>query len=209
MADVPDEWVDGPDDAAWTLLLAHGAGAPADSPLLESLASRLAGAGIRVVRFEFPYMAARRSGGARRAPDRAAVLLETWRAMAERWRGNSRRLAIGGHSMGGRYATMLAVEPVADAVIAIGYPFRPAGKEPRVRHLGDVTAPLLIVQGTRDPFGGRGEIEQWGIPDAVRVVWMEDGDHSLTPRRRSGRSREENLDDAARAIGSFLLEAGE
>ena len=100
MPAAPGLLVDGPDDAATTLVLAHGAGAPMDSPFMAAMTDRLAGRGHRVVRFEFPYMAARRLDGRRRPPDRQPVLLTAWRAVAAAL-GGSRRLVIGGKSMGG------------------------------------------------------------------------------------------------------------
>lgn len=202
--------IHGPDDAAWTLLLTHGAGAPASSPLLESVAAGLGERGVRVIRFEFPYMAARRETGRRRPPDRAAVLLETWAEQVRRARSSARLLAIGGHSMGGRYASMLAADaspqsPAIDAVVAIGYPFRPPqAAEPRVAHLAGLQSPMLIVQGTRDPFGSRDDVAGWAIPAPIRFSWIPDGDHALVPRRSSGRSSALNYAAAADAIRHFL-----
>ena len=77
--------VDGPDGAAATFLFAHGAGAPMDHPWMDTVAGGLAAAGIRVVRFEFPYMAGRRVDGKRRGPDRPAVLEGEWREAVERF----------------------------------------------------------------------------------------------------------------------------
>lgn len=206
--------IHGPDDALWTLLLTHSAGAPADSPLLDNLAVGLGARGVRVIRFEFPYMAARREHGRRRPPDRAAVLLESWSEQIRQTRAAARLLAIGGHSMGGRYATLLAASSAPevsdiDAVVAIGYPFKPARvDEPRIAHLADVRVPLLIVQGTRDAFGNPAAVRGWSLPSTVRFSWIEDGDHSLVPRRASGRTRAMNHDAAAEAVAAFLHAVG-
>jgi predicted alpha/beta-hydrolase family hydrolase len=196
--------VDGPDDAAWTLVLGHGAGAPMDSPFLETVAGGLAGRGHRVVRFEFPYMRRRRDEGTRRPPDRLPVLLDALREVVAQT--PARRLALGGKSLGGRVASLLADELGADALVVLGYPFHPPGRPERTRteHLGSLRTPTLILQGERDPFGARGEVEGYALSRAIRVVWVHDGDHGLAPRRASGRTEADNLGDAVAAIDAFL-----
>ena len=93
-----------------TLILAHGAGAPMDSGFMSDMAVRLAGHGVNVLRFEFPYMAQRRLDGGKRPPNPAPKLLECWREVyAQVRRHVAGPLAIGGKSMGGRMASLLAV----------------------------------------------------------------------------------------------------
>jgi predicted alpha/beta-hydrolase family hydrolase len=194
---------DGPADAATTLILAHGAGAPMDSPFLEQFACSLAARGVRVLRFEFPYMNARRQGR-RPPPDREAVLLATWKEVigAE---ANARPV-IGGKSLGGRMASRIADEAGARALVCLGYPFHPPGKPERLRvsHLEALRTPTLIVQGTRDPFGGRDEVARYRLSPSIRVQWIEDGDHSFKPRARSGRTERQNLEEATEAVAKFL-----
>jgi len=196
--------VDGPDDAPASLVLAHGAGAPMDSPFLEHFARGLAARGFRVVRFEFPYMDARRHGR-RPPPDRPPVLLETWRDVAARL-GGGERLVVGGKSLGGRIASLVADEIGAGGVVCLGYPFHPPGKPDvlRVAHLEKLRTPTLVVQGERDALGSRGEVERYRLSPAIRVHWIADGDHSLKPRARSGRTESENLDEAVEAVASFV-----
>ncbi|MFN2443931.1 MAG: alpha/beta fold hydrolase [Thermoanaerobaculia bacterium] len=186
-------------------LFAHGAGAPMDSPFMNEVAAALAGQGIRVIRFEFPYMAARRAG-ARKPPDREAVLLDTWRTIIAAHRGEG-PVFIGGKSMGGRMATMIADEVDVEGVICFGYPFHPPGKPDKLRiaHLRDIRTPVLMLQGTRDALGFREEIEPMELSKAVRIEWIEDGDHSLKPRVKSGRTLEANLDQASKAAADFIL----
>lgn len=197
--------MDGPESAGATLLLAHGAGAGMESPFLRDVAAGLAAAGIRVVRFEFPYMAARRQGS-RRGPDPQGRLLDCFRAAVERWR-DAGPLSLGGKSMGGRMATMVADELGARSVVVFGYPFHPPGRPDRLRvaHLGTLATPTLILQGERDPFGGRAEVPGYPLGPAIQLEWLPDGDHSLAPRRRSGRSAEENLTTALAAAAGFVL----
>ncbi|MGE5234407.1 MAG: alpha/beta family hydrolase [Acidobacteriota bacterium] len=195
---------DGPAGAAAVLVLAHGAGAPMDSPFMATIAQGLAAAGIRVVRFEFPYMAARRDG-VRRGPDRPDVLLATWRAVVAALGGGA-RLAIGGKSMGGRMASLLADELGARGLVCLGYPFRPPGQPQRLRtaHLAELRTPTLIVQGTRDPLGMPDEVAGYALSPAIRIEWIADGDHSLVPRKSSGRTLEQNFAAAIAATATFV-----
>lgn len=202
----PAYLVDGPPDGAPTLALAHGAGAPMDSPFMAAFAGGLAARGARVVRFEFPYMAERRRSGKRAAPDRAAILLETWRAVIGDL--GPGRLVIGGKSLGGRIASMVADETGVRGLACLGYPFHPPGRTStaRVAHLKTLRTPALIVQGTRDPFGSRQEVEGYGLSPAIRVHWLEDGDHGFRPRKKSGRTEPQNWNEAIDALAVFLAE---
>lgn len=201
----------GPDDADATLLLAHGAGAPMDSPFMTLISDMLAMRGIRVARFEFTYMAARRKGGKRRPPPKAETLDgEMTVAARAAAAGASGKLAIGGKSMGGRVASHVAENlhktgEVA-GLVCLGYPFHPPNTPERLRvaHLETLTCPTLIIQGERDPFGTRAEVEALTLPPAVRIHWAHDGDHDLGPRGGSGTTRRGNLEAAADAIAAFL-----
>jgi len=194
-----------PDDGP-ILVLAHGAGAPMDSPFMAAIAGRLAAAGIRVVRFEFPYMAARRQGGGKRPPDRQPVLLEHWRVVIAAL-GGPDRLVVGGKSMGGRMASLIAAELSPRGLVCLGYPFHPPGKPEKTRteHLADLAVPSLILQGTRDPFGKPDEVAAYTLSPDLTVEWIEDGDHDLKPRKSSGRSHGQALDEAAAAVAAFIL----
>jgi uncharacterized protein len=197
--------VDGASGAPLTLVLAHGAGAPMDSPFMATIAHALAGDDLRAVRFEFPYMRARREGRGRTAPDREPVLLDAWRGVIASLGGGG-QLAIGGKSLGGRIASMVADEAQVRGLVCLGYPFHPPGKPPgaRLKHLKTLRTPALIVQGTRDSFGNRSEVEDYELSRQIRVAWMEDGDHSFKPRARSGRNEAQNLAVAVEAVRDFL-----
>ena len=194
---------DGPEDAAEAIVLAHGAGAPMDSPFLEHFARGLAARGLRVVRFEFPYMSAWREGR-RPPPDREPVLLDHWRAVLAALGGEPP--VIGGKSLGGRMASLLADEVGARGLVCLGYPFHPPGKPERLRvaHLERLRTPTLLVQGTRDALGSCEEVTSYRLSRSIRVRWIEDGDHSLKPRARSGRTERQNLDEAVDAVASFV-----
>jgi uncharacterized protein len=206
-AAMPDDslLVNGSSDAPMTLVLAHGAGAAMDSRFMNTVAEALGDAAVRVVRFEFPYMAARRTSGKRRAPDREPVLLESWRSVIGRL-GNPARLVIGGKSMGGRIASMVADEAQVAGLVCLGYPFHPPGNPTRTRtkHLENLRTPALIVQGTRDSFGRPDEVEKYKLSKKIRILWIEGGDHSLKPPARSGRTEAQNVADAIAEVQRFV-----
>lgn len=195
---------DGPDDAVLTLALAHGAGAPMDSPFMQAIAEGVAAKGYRVARFEFPYMAKRRDDGRKRPPDRADVLLTAWRDVAGRLGAD--RLAVGGKSLGGRMASMIADGAGVRGLVCLGYPFHPPGNPQnlRVEHLSTMRTPTLILQGERDPFGTPPEVSRYDLAPAIRVEWIADGDHSFTPRKSSGRTERQNRQDAIDRVAAFL-----
>lgn len=195
---------DGPKRAKLTVALAHGAGAPMDAPFMSFFAEGLAEAGYRCVRFEFPYMAARREGGAKKPPDRGPVLLDTWREVAARLGADD--LVVGGKSLGGRMASLVADEVGARGLVCLGYPFFGMGRKdkPRIAHLRTLRTRTLICQGTRDPMGERRSVSRFKLAPCIRFHWLPDGDHDLKPRRASGRSHEENLIDALDAVSRFL-----
>jgi predicted alpha/beta-hydrolase family hydrolase len=174
---------DGAEEAPATLLLAHGAGAAMDSPAMQAIALALATAGLRVARFEFAYMAGRREGR-RAAPPRAETLRGEYRAAVEAIAAPG-KLVIGGKSMGGRVASLIADELRPAGLLCIGYPFHPPGRpaELRTAHLATLATPTLICQGTRDPFGSREEVAEYALSPAIEIAWFEDGDHDLRPRK--------------------------
>ena len=192
-----DYLITGPADAKHTFVFAHGAGGAMDTPFMNDVAAGLAERGIRVVRFEFPYMAARRAGKKKGgAPDRQPVLLETWTRVVEA-HGGGPKLVIGGKSMGGRMASMIADAVRAKGLVCMGYPFHPPGKPERLRteHLKDLRTPALIIQGTRDTFGGPEEVSGYELSPRIRVEWIEGGDHSLFKTRQKDAARYERVID--------------
>ena len=189
-----------------TLVLAHGAGAPMDHPWMNQVCALLAKEGVRTVRFEFPYMAERRISGKRPGPNPARRLEATWREAIDDL--GAEGLVIGGKSMGGRIATMVAEEAGVAGVICFGYPFHPPGKPERLRtaHLEAIATPVLVLQGERDTFGRREEVAGYALSDNVRVHWLVDGDHGLKPRKASGRTEGENLAEAVAEAARFVGE---
>lgn len=205
----PQMLSDGPSDAATAIVLAHGAGAPMDSPFMAAFAKGLADHAFRVHRFEFAYMAARRQGR-RPGPDREPVLLDTWRAVVASQAGQH-RIVIGGKSMGGRMASMVADELGVAGLVCLGYPFHAPGRadRPRIAHLQTLRTPALIVQGTRDPFATADEIAGYGLPTTIQLHWVPDGDHDLKPRASSGRTQAQNWAEGIEAVAAFVRELAE
>lgn len=200
-------WDDAPQGAAATLILAHGAGAPMDSPFMQHMAQGLAARGVRVVRFEFAYMAQRRLDERKRPPNPQAQLLQQWRDVYALVRQRvAGPLAIGGKSMGGRMASLLADELGASALICLGYPFYAAGKpeKPRVAHLAELRTPTLIIQGERDALGNRQAVAGYDLSPAIEVHWLQAADHDLKPLKASGFSHTQHLDSAVQIIAERL-----
>lgn len=190
-----------------TILLAHGAGAPMDSPFMENMSQKLVALGAEVIRFEFPYMQQRRETGVKRPPDRAEKLIASFhQAIAAI--GPRNKLVIGGKSMGGRIASMVAADHHQDVrgVLCLGYPFHPPGKPEKLRvdHFPSIDVPSLIIQGERDPFGGQALVDTLTLPASVKVVFAPDGNHDLAPRKSSGHTAEENLDLAAELAKTYF-----
>ena len=206
---LPKLYYDGPEDAPHGVILTHGAGAPVTDPFLETITAGFVARGVRVVRFEFPYMEKRREDGKKRGPDRAPVLETTWRNVIEHLGGGA-RWVIGGKSMGGRIASMVA-EPVgARGLVCFGYPFHPPGRPERLRtaHLESIETPTLIVQGTRDALGSREEIDGLTLSPRIRFLWLMDGDHSFKPRKRSGETVSAHLERAVECAVEFVIDCG-
>lgn len=203
--------VDEPEGAtAGTLLLAHGAGAAMDSDRMAASAAAFAAAGLRVVRFEFPYMAARREGRRLPPPEASTLVpfyLETLQIVLSRTEGP---VLIGGKSMGGRIAVMTAggpdLDPRVKGVAVVGYPFHPPAKPAQLRlaPLAASRPPVLILQGTRDPYGTAEDVAGYDLPASVTLAWFEDGDHSLEPPKASAHTAEDHRRVAAERVRALL-----
>jgi predicted alpha/beta-hydrolase family hydrolase len=178
-----------------------------DTPFMETIAGGLAAHGVRVMRFEFPYMRRRREIGTRSGPGSAENLVGFF-VEAVQQAGLPSAITIGGKSMGGRVASMAADVLNAAGLLCLGYPFHPPGKPSQLRteHLATIATPTLVVQGTRDPFGSPEEIAGYDLSPRVEVIYLADGDHSFKPRKTSGRTLQDNMTDAVTALAAFILE---
>ncbi|MCG9712065.1 alpha/beta fold hydrolase [Shewanella insulae] len=189
------------------VVLAHGAGANMEHDFMTQMAERLAGQGLGVIRFNFPYMRNNALDGKRRPPDRAPKLIKDFSLLLETVREvyRPKRLIVMGKSMGGRMAAILAGQQEVDGVICLGYPFvPPKGGEPRLEPIAECQAPILVIQGERDKFGAKGQVEPWLEPYGAKLAWLADGDHSFLPRKSSGTTQSANLDLAVSHSIQFI-----
>ncbi|MDH5912448.1 alpha/beta fold hydrolase [Vibrio splendidus] len=189
-----------------TFVFAHGAGAGMDHEFMQSVAKGLAFKGIRVIRFNFPYMIKRAEDGKRRPPDRAPKLLEAYQDIIEQC--DADKLVIGGKSMGGRMASHLSEVDKVAAMACLGFPFHPPGKPEKYKgeHLAELQKPCLILQGERDTFGKREEFADFDLSDSIRVEFIPDGDHSFKPRKSSGYTEQQNIALTVEKLSAFIKE---
>lgn len=204
----------GADGAAAHLVLAHGAGAPMQSPFMEAVATLMSARKVAVTRFHFAYMAKFVADGKRRPPPRVESLTETVRDVVLRMHSHlekSQSLFVGGKSMGGRVASLIAddlyQQELCRGIVCLGYPFHPSGKPETLRtaHLEAIKTPMLIIQGTRDALGNHDEVGGYHLSPSITLSWIADGDHDLKPRKKSGRTQAQNLEQAADAAAHWIL----
>ena len=172
---------------------------------MQFFAERLGARGFRVVRFEFPYMAERRETAKKKPPNRLPQLIKTWHDVIDELGVDS--LVIGGKSMGGRVASLVADKVGVKGLVCLGYPFHAPGKEPgpnRLEHLEELKTPTLICQGTRDALGTRDEIAEYRLSVNIQLHWLRDGDHGFKPRKASGLTEDGNWQSAIDAISTFI-----
>lgn len=221
------------------LLFIHGAGAGQASMFMRHFVARVASQGVQVLTIDLPYMQQMNELGRRRPPPPIKHTLVQACAWYELLLPlGPTPLWVGGKSMGGRIATMLASSELASSelarpevpltstdivanspegealvgrvecpgVIVVGYPFHPP-KQPnklRLAHFPGITAPMLILQGERDPFGSVDDVAGYSLPSNVQLKWLQDGDHDLKPRRASGLKHAVLIDEAATSAASFV-----
>lgn len=180
------------DEGAETLvILAHGAGSNMEHKTMLWLADLVRQAGAGTSRFNFAYRAQGKS-----MPDRMPVLMETYRSVITSIREKlaPKKLVVGGHSMGGRVASMLAAEgDDVDGLLLFGYPLHPPGRFDKMRdaHLPKITCPVLQFSGTRDDFCQRDLMEAVPVGDNYKIVWVEGADHSYSVSKASGNTKKD------------------
>jgi len=199
--------ISGPDSGP-CFVFAHGAGADKDSAFMQQVSAGLAQQGIRVVRFNFPYMDKRLQDGKKRPPDRAPKLIDAYIDVITQL---DCPVVIGGKSMGGRMASLLVTDERAagldiKGIACLGFPFHAPGKEPgeRTDHLVAMSKPMLIVQGTRDAMGTCEEVAGYQLSSNIELKWLEDGNHDLKPRVKSGLTHEQHIESAITAVAEFV-----
>ncbi|WP_025500005.1 alpha/beta fold hydrolase [Vibrio parahaemolyticus] len=200
------QWiVEGPENGP-LFVFAHGAGAGMEHDFMTVVAKGLVEQGIRVVRFNFPYMVKRSEDGKKRPPDRAPKLLEAYSEVIAHFASSP--VVIGGKSMGGRMASLLAEHELVASIACLGFPFHPPGKPEKFKgdHLASIDKPTLILQGERDTFGKREEFDGFVFSQQVKVSFLPDGDHSFKPRKSSGHTAADNIALAVEQLSAFINE---
>lgn len=189
-----------------TVVFAHGAGAGSDSHFMQQVAAYLAGHGLAVVRFDFPYWRQVRASGRKRPPDAQPLLRQAMLNVAQQCQGKP--LWLAGKSMGARIAFQCADAAGAVGAVALGFPFHPPAKPERNRlaDLNNNCGRNLIVQGTRDAFGKPAWVEQHKLPDNIQLDWVEHADHHLTPAKKSGIGQLECWQQIAASVARFVKE---
>ena len=198
---------DGPKKAPITIALAPGSGQSYQVEFMAFFAKALGEVGLRVARFDFPYMSERASSNKRRSADPEPVMCETWRQVI-RQLGPPEKLFIGGKSHGGRVAGLVADECQVAGLVCIGFPFHATGKSDKydLVPLDRIQTPTLLLQGEWDTFGDKGEVTSYPLSSQVQVKWIREADHSLQPPKEFKRTREENWTASAKLIGRFVME---
>ena len=187
-------------------VFAHGAGGHMADRGMLAVSERLRGLGLHVVRFNFPYREKRSSH-----PDTMPRLKECIAAVASHARRElaPQTLILGGRSMGGRAASMLAADGFScDGLLLLAYPLHPAGKPEDLRdaHLTQIKVPILCLNGTRDALCRRDLMEPvvGRLTDRWTMHWLEGADHSFRVLKASGRSDEEVLSEIAETCGAWV-----
>ncbi|MGR4990872.1 alpha/beta family hydrolase [Vibrio rotiferianus] len=199
-------WIaEGPENGP-LFIFAHGAGAGMEHDFMTAVAKGLVEQGIRVVRFNFPYMVKRAEDGKKRPPDRAPKLLEAYEEVLTHFA--SQPIVIGGKSMGGRMSSLLADNELVAGIACLGFPFHPPGKPEKYKgeHLASIEKPTLILQGERDTFGKREEFDGFVLSEQVKVSFLPDGDHSFKPRKSSGYTEAGNIASTTDQLAVFIKE---
>ncbi|MCJ8320834.1 MAG: hypothetical protein MJK12_14440 [Colwellia sp.] len=195
-------------------VLAHGAGADMSHEFMADFSARLITENISVLRFNFPFMVKRSEDGKRRPPDRMPKLLESYLSILSTI-NTTLPIYIGGKSMGGRVAATLMNETISHdyfakicGAVCLGYPFHPQKKPEKLRlePLQAAQKNILIIQGERDALGGKEEIDDYKLSQFCQVVFVEDGDHNLKPRVKSGYTHQQHINTAIKTIVRFIDE---
>jgi len=182
---------DRPPKAIATIVVAHGAGAGMDHPFMVGFTREINELGVATLRFNFPYMEAKR-----RSPDPAPVAIAAWRAVFEAAVARAKREPVwaSGKSFGGRMASMAAAEGMdAAGLVFLGYPLHAPATPDKIRaeHLADIKVPMLFIEGTQDPFARQDRLAPVlkSLGKRATLHTIQGGDHSFNVRgdRRDAR----------------------
>lgn len=197
-------------DPKGVFLFAHGAGTGMASPFMDKISKGIINSGVRVVRFNFPFMEKMLRTGKRKPPNTGKVLRKCFSDVItyciERERVPPQNIIIGGKSIGARAAAMVADNHQVAGVICLSYPFH-FPKKPeklRIKVLETVQTPTLICQGERDLNKTRDEISKLRLSSSVQINWVAKGDKNFQPINNSNASYEKNITSIIQASNSFI-----
>ncbi len=195
---------EGKESSPDTIILAHSSGAPMNSEFMNYFSKNLSKLGFFCVRFQFPYMTKQIIEGKKSFPDKFDVLKKSWLIAINHV--NKKDVIIGGKSMGGRIATLIANEVKPKGVIVLGYPFfnSRGTNENRLKHLENINTPTLICQGENDNLGKRCEVEKLHLSKKINIHWIESANHSLIPPKRTGKTMNQCWDRCIVSIKYFI-----
>ncbi len=194
-----------PENAAATLVLAHGAGAGMAHRNMQALADAFGRQRVATLRFNFPFIEA----GRKRVDSRTIATATIAAACAEASTRAALPLWLGGHSFGGRMASHAVIDEALQprGLVFCSFPLHPAGKPSanRAAHLAEIRQPMLFLSGTRDALADGELLEEVvsGLPSA-QLHWLETADHGYRVLKRSRRTAEDVFDEMARIARGFI-----
>lgn len=197
-----------PADSASLFVFAHGAGAGMRHPFIDAINSGLVRRGVSTFRYQFPYMEQ-----GRRAPNPQKTLTDTVRSAVNSARELSpdAKLIAGGKSMGGRMTSLAeSIEHLEGlhALAFLGFPLHAPGRDStdRAAHLRDTALPMLFLQGTRDKLANLAMMKDVcnGLGARATLHLLDSGDHSFKPLKRSGRTQQQLIDEAAATLAEWI-----
>ena len=195
---------EGKESSPDTIILAHSSGEPMNSEFMNYFSKHLSELGFFCIRFQFPYMTKQIIEGRKKPPDKIDSLIKSWCIAINHI--NKNNIIIGGKSMGGRIATLIANKVNPKGIVVLGYPFfNPKGKtKNRTEHLKNINIPTLICQGENDTLGKRPQVEKLHLSKKINLHWIESANHSLIPLKRTGKTRNQSWDECIIAINKFI-----
>ena len=171
----------GPEDSEIYLILTHGQISNVTTDWFNSFSKKIAEKGIRVIRFNFPFMSKPIEQNGPLATDSDEILLSCWRNVISEHQLLGKKIFIGGRSHGARMASLVAKEMNVDGLLLISFPF--IGKHhtapDRIRHLERISTPTLIIQGSEDQFGTNKMVEGYKLSNFIQFHWLDNQPHKL------------------------------
>jgi hypothetical protein len=197
--------INGKKSSKHTIILAHSAGESMSSEFMNYFSENLSDIGFYCIRFQFPFMTKQVKEEKKYPPDKLQILVNTWNSVLKIF--DRKKIIIGGKSMGGRVATLIADSQNVNGVIALGYPFisTTGNIKNRIEHLKNIKTPTLICQGENDKLGKKEFIDKLQLSKNIKLHWIKESNHSLVPLKRSGKTSKECWNECIIEIKNFVI----